>query len=110
MTLRRALPHRRLNSTIEIKHAGQNASYKATFGYFANGEVGEVFISAPKIGSLAEGIARDFAILLSLSLQYRIPLDIIRSALTRNADGTPQTIAGEVVDRIEKLRTGDEAS
>ena len=100
MTERAILPQRRRSDTFELKHGGQNATFQVTVGHYPNGKVGEVFISGAKAGSEVDAVARDGAVLLSLALQFGIPLETIRHAITREADGRPSTIVGAVVDRL----------
>jgi hypothetical protein len=64
--------------------------------------VAEVFIMSRKIGSGVEAIARDAAILVSLALQHGCPLSTISLALTRNEDGSPQSLMGRVVERVTR--------
>ncbi len=46
-------------------------------GLYPDGSLGEVFLSVAKEGSTLSGVMDSFATLLSLSLQYGIPLDVI---------------------------------
>ena len=46
-------------------------------GLYPNGGLGEVFLSVDKEGSTLSGMMDSFATLLSLSLQYGIPLAVI---------------------------------
>jgi len=74
-----------------------------TIGYFPDGSPGEVFVSAAKVpGTDLDAMARDGAILLSLCMQYGVPLDVLAGALTRNIDGSPSAITGAVVDRLKQ--------
>lgn len=100
MSERATLPQRRACETFELRHGGQNTPYQVTLGYYENSRIGEVFISGAKAGSAVEAVARDGAVLLSLALQYNVPLGTIKHALTREGDGTPSTIIGAVVDRL----------
>src|SRR5262245_3607073 len=99
---RRALPQRRYCETFELRHGNQNTMFHVTHGYYADGTIGEIFISGAKAGSEVEAVARDGAVLLSIALQYGVPLEVIRHAITREANGKPSTIVGAVVDRIAK--------
>lgn len=94
------LPQRRRCETFEITHGGQRTVFKITLGYYANGKIGEVFISGAKAGSNVEAVARDGAVLLSIALQYGVPIETIKHAITRESDGSPSTIVGAVVDQI----------
>ena len=96
---RDVLPQRRSASTFAFKHGMME--YVVSFGTFADGRPAEVFITSRKIGSDVEAVCRDAAIILSLALQHGCPWDIIRHALTRNQDNSPQSLIGEVADRIE---------
>jgi hypothetical protein len=103
MTVRRPMPQRRRSETFKIRHGGQNAAYHITAGYYhPHGEIGEVFISTNSVGSALDAMARDLAILMSLALQHGCSMRTMRAALTREADGTPSTIAGAVADLISK--------
>jgi len=94
------LPARRASETFELSFGGQNKLFHVTVGYYPNGDVGEVFISGAKAGSEVEAVARDGAVLLSIALQYGVPLETIKHALTREQDGSPSTIIGAVVDQL----------
>jgi hypothetical protein len=100
MTIRRALPQRRAAETFELRHGNQNTVFAVTVGYFPDGSIGEVFIGGAKAGSEVEAVARDGAVLLSLALQFGVPLDVIRRAITRDLDSRPSTIIGRVVDSL----------
>ena len=50
---RRTLPQRRAAETFELQHGQQIVT--VTTGYYADGTLGEVFVSAPKAGSSMEG-------------------------------------------------------
>ena len=101
MTTRRPLPQRRHSETFEIEFGGLRAPYTVTVGYYADNKTpGEVFIGGGKSGEQSESIARDGAVLLSMALQYGVPLETIGHAITRNPRGEPQTIVGAVVDHL----------
>jgi hypothetical protein len=98
MTTRERLPNRRLASTFELEVAG--LSYKVTAGYFADGCLAEVFVSNHKAGNASDVAARDGGILVSLCLQHGVALEVIRRALTRNADGSASGVIGAALDLI----------
>lgn len=105
---RSVLPFRRPTYTFDIFDASGRIDLTVSYSTFEPAgsatphTIAEVFITSRKIGSDAEAIARDAAILLSLAVQHGCPLDIIRHALTRNADGSPQSLMGRVVDRVAR--------
>jgi hypothetical protein len=105
MSSRQTLPPRRAAETFELRHGQQTVV--VTTGYYANGELGEVFVSAPKVGSSLEAIARDGAVLLSIAIQHRVPLDILRHAVTREEDGSASSVIGAVIDRLADVSRGN---
>jgi len=76
--------------------------YRATVGYFVDGRLAEVFIDNSKAGSHSDTNARDGAVLCSLLLQYGAPVDVIRGALMRNANGSPSGPLALALDLIAK--------
>lgn len=104
MNSRNTLPARRLCETFDLEHGGQNTKFTVTLGRFPTGLVGEVFISGAKAGSEVDAVARDGAVLLSIAMQYGVPIETIRHAITRNGDGSASTIIGAVVDRLSDGR------
>jgi hypothetical protein len=105
MAEREILPQRRTAETFKLRHGDQRAAYHITVGYFPDGRLGEIFISTNQIGSAIDWIARDIAILMSLGLQHGCAIQTMCSALTRDADGTPTTIAGAVADKLANGET-----
>jgi hypothetical protein len=99
MTSTRAiLPARRESETFNLNRGGTR--FAVTVSYYAPGRPAEVFITGAKAGSDVEAIARDGAVLLSIALQFGVPLDVIRGALTRESNDDASTIVGAVVDRL----------
>ena len=107
---RAVLPQRRSTYTLDMRDEAGRVDLTVAYSIFEPDSVppphsvAEVFITSRKIGSSTEAIARDAAILMSLALQHGCALDTIRHALTRNQDGSPQSLIGRVVDRIETER------
>jgi hypothetical protein len=105
MPARRTLPLRRPVQTFELHHRTETAdqSYQVSVGYFCDGEKmtpAEVFVNGAKVGSTVEAVARDAAVLLSIAMQFGVPLDVIRGAITRDAAGYPSSVIGAVVDKL----------
>jgi hypothetical protein len=98
--MRRILNPRRRCDTFEIAFGGLSRSHTVTLGYYEDGSLGEVFINGGKSGEAVEAIARDGAVLLSLALQYGAEISNIKSAITRDAQGSPSSIIGAVVDQL----------
>ena len=102
---RERLPNRRYAETFDLRHGDERpTTYRITVGYFAPGRPAEVFVTAPHVGSSQEAVARDGAILLSLAMQFGIPLDVVAGAITREQDGRPSTIIGAVIDQLNQRR------
>lgn len=97
---REVLPARRRSETFDVPFGGLTRVHTIAVGYYDDGRVGEVFINAGKSGEMAEAIARDSAILLSLALQFGAPLPVIAKALTRDDRDRPTSIICTVVDRL----------
>jgi hypothetical protein len=93
---------RRRSETFEIDFGGLNRSHTVTVGFYDDGSLGEVFINGGKSGEVVEAIARDGSVLLSLALQYGVSLDTIKHAITRDAQNTPASIVGAVVDQLDR--------
>jgi hypothetical protein len=77
-------------------------SYTATYGFFADGSLGELFVNSDKVNSEADINASDGAIGISLALQYGAPLETLRMSMRRNADGTPQGPLAAALDKWQE--------
>jgi hypothetical protein len=71
------LPNRRVADVRSFTHEGRQ--WTATFGFFANGQLAEVFLDT-KPSPLAD-MAQDAAILASLCFQHGVDLDVVRHAI-----------------------------
>jgi hypothetical protein len=107
MTDRQILPPRRAAETFDLPFGGLNRNHAVTVGYYDDGRLGEVFITGGKSGEAVEAVARDGAVLLSLALQYGVPLETVAGAITRDSQNQPSSIIGAVVDRLLVKETGD---
>ncbi len=103
MSERKQLPQRRHCETVTLEFWKQ--SWAVTIGFYEDHKtVGEVFISAKRVsGTPLDATARDTAVLMSLALQYGVPLSVITGAITREANGAPSSIAGVVADFIDTM-------
>lgn len=99
MTARCALPQRRFHEVFEFEHWG--TSYKVGLGRFLDGRLGEVFINTNKVGTAADVLARDSAVLISLALQHGIAVSAMRHALTREINGEASGPIGKLLDLID---------
>jgi hypothetical protein len=98
---RDVLPQRRQHATEEITFAGIKVT--VGFGRYDDGRIGEVFLSTHKAGTPVDIAARDTAILMSLLLQYGCSAKIIGRALTSDAQGRPEGLAGMVANMIQEM-------
>ena len=102
---RERLRNRRRSETFALELHGLR--YLASFSRFNDGRVAEVFLQSLKPASQSDSNARDSAIAASLALQYGCPLDVLRRALLRDAQGrasTPLGVALDIVAGHEKRR------
>ena len=98
---RHRLPNRRQQMSIDFIHAGLH--FTMGIGMYEDGRIVELFISSNKPGSPIEALARDTAIIMSIGLQYRADLEVIRAALTRgDADG-PASLIGAAIDALMQI-------
>jgi len=105
MPTRRRLPDTRKAITHTFYVDGTKGYIRV--GLFADGSPGEVFLHIEKEGSTIAGMARCFALLLSLALQHDIPFVELAakfrhqrfepSGLTRNKD---IPMASSIIDYI----------
>jgi hypothetical protein len=97
MTERHRLPKRRASQTFDIEVAGRK--YRVSFSRFLDGQLAEIFINN-RINSDNDTAAKDSAVVCSIALQYRVPVDTIRRALMRDAQGNPSGPLGVALDLI----------
>ena len=71
-------------------------------GHFADGALAEIFITNGKAGSDSDTAARDSAVVASIALQFGVPLDVLRHALMRDAQGRPAVPLGTALDFVAK--------
>jgi ribonucleoside-diphosphate reductase alpha chain len=98
MTARERLPNRRASVVFDLELRG--LKYTASFSRFADGRVAEIFLQNHKPSSQSDSNARDAAVAASLALQFGCPLEVLRRALLRDADGQASTPLGAAIDRI----------
>ena len=98
MTARERLPNRRASESFTFECGGLR--YHATISYFADGRIGEVFISNTKPSSQSDVNARDAAVVASLALQFGCPIDVLRKALLRDPCGVASSPLGMALDSL----------
>jgi ribonucleoside-diphosphate reductase alpha chain len=95
---RERLPNRRHSESFTLEVAG--LKYTASFSRFADGRVGELFLSNHKSNSAADTNARDAAITFSIAVQHGADAEIIRRALCRDSQGRATGPLGSALDII----------
>ena len=88
-------PSRRLHEVVQFEHDG--FTYVAGIGRFDDGKLPKVFLNADKVGTAMETQARDAAVTASLFFQNGGSPEILRRALTRNADGNASSALGKLL-------------
>jgi hypothetical protein len=97
-TTRQRLPNRRASETFALECAG--IRYVATVSRFADGRLGEIFLSNHKAGSGADTAACDAAIACSIALQFGADVETIHKALCRDSRGNSSGPLGVALDLI----------
>ena len=102
--MRELLPTRRHAETFDMKFGAHTADYTITLGFYDDGRLGEVFIDGAKSGSDMAATIHDAATLVSIALQYGVPLGTMRHAVSRTGEeNQPATIIGAVLDKISTM-------
>ena len=102
--LREPLPARRRVETIKFDHIHPDTHHKtphlASFGYYHDGRLGEIFIDSKKQANDVANLGRDAAVILSIALQYGVPVDVMQAAVGRTEEGLPHTVIGTALDLL----------
>ena len=94
------LPQRRGGYNFEFTH--DTLRYHVSVRALA-GQPVELFLNCGKIDSGADLVARDAAVIISVMLQYGIPLSVMASsALGKNPDGSPSSPIGKLLEILLK--------
>jgi hypothetical protein len=98
MSTRTRLPGRHANTNFNFEVGG--LAYTCSYSRFADGRLGELFLSSHKSNSQADTNARDAAITFSIAVQHGADVDVIRRALMRDAQGRASGPLGRALDHI----------
>jgi hypothetical protein len=99
MTARSRLPNRRASTSFSFENGSH--SYVATISYFPdNGQLAEIFLGNGRAGSDVDAAAKDSAVIASITLQYGVPVSVIRKALLRDVQGRAIGPLGAALDII----------
>lgn len=108
---RRRLPDTRESKIHKIvirdNDNGSDYDLYITTGYYEDGMLGEVFLSIGKMGSTLQGLLDGWAMLLSVAMQYGIPLESLENRFVGSnfppagatSDGLPCTSVFDFVMR-----------
>ena len=97
-------PNRRANPTLIFECAGPH--YVCMYSRYADGRIGELFISTQKSNLAADTGARDAAIAFSSAVQHGADPKAIRLALCRDSYGHPSGQLGAVLDLLAEWERG----
>lgn len=100
MPTRERLNNRRLCESFNFELDGLR--FTASIGRFADGRIGELFLTNHKSGNQSDTNARDAAIILSFAIQHGADINDIRKALCRNSAGRALGPVGAALDHIAK--------
>ena len=103
-TSRQRLPDRRYSETFELEAGGLR--YTATISRFADGRIGELFLSNHKSNSQSDCNARDAAITFSIAVQHGADPEVIRRALCRDSQGNASGPLAKALDLIADSEEG----
>lgn len=87
MNARKRFPHRRPGHAFDFDYGGLN--FHCVVNCFGDGQPGEIFLDAGKVGTSAYVISDEAAVLFSLARQYGAPLQVIKDALPKLLNGHP---------------------
>lgn len=100
MTNRRRLPNRHPNESMDFEFRGH--TFTLTFSHYVGGEedgrVAEFFARGAKIGSEMETMLNDYSSGSSISLQYAVPLGVLKRASNREPSGRASSVFGKILD------------
>ncbi len=90
---RRELPTRRVSENLYFDLNG--VRYWATISRFDDGRLAEIFLDVGKdtsnqpnlVGAPLDIMAKDLATLASLALQFGVPVEVIKKALSQSVEG-----------------------
>jgi hypothetical protein len=108
VTNRERLPNRREHELVTFQTA-EGFRYTAGLGFFEDGRLAEIFLNADKVGTAIETAAHDSAVVASLALQYGLPPETLRRALSRNANGIASGPLGTLLDFLASDGEGEKA-
>ena len=101
---RERMPKRRRSETHEIRfHPPKRSSFKVYFGFgfFADGRLGEVWLTTHKPGSDVRTMYESWARTASAAVQHGLPVKALAAVLRGIHDDNAGTIAVETVSALD---------
>jgi len=98
---RKKLSQRRASEVIEINHIMSNGHvelYYGDIGYYDDGSIGEIFLDCEKQSNDVANLACDAALVLSIAIQYGVPIAELHASIGRDHNGNPHSIVGAALD------------
>lgn len=108
MTDRKLLDARRMayHDVLRFTNgSGQTFRFLMSVGLFKDGSVAEAFLETHKAATDLQALASDAAIVFSVARQYGTPLQALREGMSRNSDGSPQSLLGALIDQAARMET-----
>ena len=102
---RTILPSRRGGENFEFS-CGTTQFTASIRREHAGAQVTEVFVNASKVDSDVDLTARDAAIVISIALQYGVPISTLAHSTGRNRDGSASSPIGALLDILAKEERG----
>ena len=96
--MRECLPNRRASELFEVESL--KLRFTVSMSRYSDGRLAEVFINNHKAGSAAGIMACDLAVVCSIALQHGVPVEVIRRALMRDAQGRATSPLGVALDLL----------
>lgn len=99
------LPNKRSGENLEFVHDGLIFHASIRYASITSAAPVEIFLNCSKVDSFADFTVRDAAIIMSVALQYGVPLSALSHALGRNQDGSASSPIGALLDILTGERT-----
>ena len=103
--MREKLPSRRPRLTVTFEHAGH--TYHGGAGFYEDGRIGEVFLTAGKSGTHLQNSLHDASIAASIALQRGSTVRELLKACIKNEDGTPAGAMGQMFMMLVDMEDED---
>ncbi len=104
--MRERLPNRRHNERRQFAWRAPDGSvhlFQVDVGFYPDGRAGEVFASGPKTGSVLRAVIEDGCVMASHLAQLGMSFESQALALGRQADGTPASPMGGILELAAKI-------